>query len=80
MMTYLIDSNVFFSKELNFEATAKNLLVVRSEGMRPIRRKIRHYSLDVIISIDCRINLKRVVHFHQWSTQTFYKYLVNEHK
>ena len=40
--------NVFSSKELDAEATTKDFLVVRSEGGRRVRRRIRHYDLDAI--------------------------------
>ncbi|MXZ81709.1 MAG: hypothetical protein F4Z15_10260 [Gammaproteobacteria bacterium] len=59
--------NVFFSKELESEATTKDFLVVRSESKRSIRSKIKHYNLDAIISIGYRVNSKQAVHFHQWA-------------
>ena len=48
--------NVFSSKELEAEATTKDFLVVRMEGRRRVRRRIRHYNLDAIISIGYRVN------------------------
>ena len=51
--------NVFSSKELDAEATTKGFLVVRSEGKRSVRRKIRHYNLDAIISVGYRVHSKR---------------------
>ena len=62
--------NIFSSKELDVEATTKDFLVVRSEGKRSVRRKIRHYNLDAIISIGYRVNSKRAVRFRQWATRT----------
>ena len=69
--------NVFSSKELNVEATTKDFLVVRSEGKRSVRRKIRHYNLDAIISIGYRVNSKRDVRFRQGSTRTMREHLVS---
>ena len=68
--------NVFSSRELDAEATSKDFLIVRSEGQRQVRRKIRHYNLDAIISIGYRISSKRAVRFRQWATHTLREHLV----
>lgn len=68
--------NVFSSKELDAEATSKDFLIVRSEGQRQVRRKIKHYNLDAIISIGYRVNSKRAVRFRQWATRTLREHLV----
>ena len=68
--------NVFSSKELDAEATSKDFLIVRSEGQRKVRRNIRHYNLDAIISIGYRVNSKRAVRFRQWATQTLREHLL----
>jgi len=41
--------NIFVDSELEDSATTKDFLVVRSEGDRRVRRRIRHYNLDAII-------------------------------
>ena len=69
--------NIFSSKELDAVATTKDFLVVRSEGKRSVRRKIRHYNLDAIISIGYRVNSKRAVRFRQWATRTLREHLVS---
>ncbi len=69
--------NVFSSKELDAEATTKDFLVVRSEGKRSVRRKIRHYNLDAIISIGYRVNSKRAMRFRQWATRTLGEHLIS---
>ena len=69
--------NVFSNKELDQEATTKDFLVVRSEGKRSVRRKIKHYNLDAIISIGYRVNSKRAVRFRQWATRTLREHLVS---
>ena len=68
--------NVFFSKELEAEATTKDFLVVRTEGRRQVRRRIRHYNLDAIISVGYRVNSRRGVRFRQWVTRTLREHLV----
>ncbi|MCY4371461.1 MAG: virulence RhuM family protein [bacterium] len=68
--------NVFSSEELDAEATTKDFLVVRSEGGRRVRRRIRHYDLDAIISVGYRVNSKRAVDFRRWATRTLREHLV----
>ena len=68
--------NVFSSKELDAEATTKDFLVVRSEGGRRVKRRIRHYDLDAIISVGYRVNSKRAVGFRRWATRTLREHLV----
>ena len=43
--------SVFNDKELFESSTCKDFLQVRKEGSREINRKIKLYSLDVIISV-----------------------------
>ena len=68
--------NVFSSEELEAEATTKDFLVVRTEGRRQVRRRIRHYNLDAIISVGYRVNSRRGVRFRQWATRTLREHLV----
>ena len=68
--------NVFSSEELEAEATTKDFLVVRTEGRRQVRRRIKHYNLDAIISVGYRVNSRRGVRFRQWATRTLREHLV----
>ncbi len=68
--------NIFVDNELEESATTKDFLVVRSEGERRVRRRIRHYNLDAIISVGYRVNSKRAVQFRQWATRTLREHLV----
>jgi hypothetical protein len=45
--------------ELAEEATAEDSSVVRSEGGRGVRRTVKHYSLDAVIFVVCRVNSAR---------------------
>ena len=69
--------NVYSSQELEEKATAKDFLVVRTEGKRSVRRKIKHYNLDAIISVGYRVNSQRAVRFRQWATRTLRDHLVH---
>ena len=69
--------NVFSSKELDAESTSKDFLIVRSEGQRTVRREVKHYNLDAIISVGYRIHSKRAVRFRQWATRTLREHLVS---
>ena len=68
--------NVFSSKELEAEATTKDFLVVRTEGRRQVKRRIKHYDLDAIVSVGYRVNSKRGVRFRQWATRALRDHLV----
>jgi prophage maintenance system killer protein len=68
--------NIFGDKELEEAATAKDFLVVQTEGKRQVRRNLKHYNLDAIISVGYRVNSRRGVHFRQWATRTLREHLV----
>ena len=42
--------NIFASGELEADATTKKCLAVRTQGRRRVRRKLKHYRVDAIIS------------------------------
>ncbi|MGO1328133.1 MAG: RhuM family protein [Idiomarina loihiensis] len=67
---------IFKEQELTESATTKEFLVVRQEGKRQVRRRIKHYSLDAIISVGYRVSSKRATQFRQWATQVLNDYLV----
>ena len=68
--------NVFADKELDEGPTTKDFLVVQAEADRRVRRQIKHYSLDAIISVGYRVNSRRAVRFRQWATATLRDHLV----
>ena len=77
--------NIFASGELEADATTKEFLAVRTEGRRRVRRRLKHYNLDAIISVGYRVNTRRGVRFRQWATRTLHGHLVrgftlNEHR
>ncbi len=68
--------NIYETDELEEAATTEDFLVVRSEGNRSVKREIKHYNLDAIISVGYRVNSKRAVLFRQWATRTLRGHLV----
>lgn len=68
--------NIYSERELEELATTEEFSVVRNEGNRRVRRKIKHYNLDVIISVGYRVSSKRATQFRQWATQVLKNHLV----
>ena len=67
--------NIYTDKELEEPATTEEYSVVQQEGGRQVRRGLKHYSLDAIISVGYRVNSRRGVHFRQWATRTLKEHL-----
>lgn len=68
--------NIYIDKELEEPATAEDFSVVRQEGAREVRRQLKHYNLDAIISVGYRINSNRATRFRQWATGVLRQHLV----
>ncbi len=68
--------HVFSSGELDAEATSKDYLLVQTEGRRQVRRKVKHYDLDAVISVGYRVNSLRAVRFRRWATRILREHLV----
>lgn len=62
--------NIYRDGELDEAATTEDSSVVRQEGSRQVRRTLRHYNLDAVISVGYRINSTRATRFRQWATRT----------
>lgn len=60
--------NIFASGELTESATTEESSVVQIEGGREIKRHVKFYNLDAIISVGYRINSVRATQFRQWAT------------
>jgi len=67
--------NIFGEEELDEAATAKDFLAVQTEGKRQVKRTLKHYNLDAIISVGYRVNSKRGVRFRQWATRVLKEHL-----
>lgn len=68
--------NIYETAELEEQATTKDFLVVQMEGNREVKRNIKHYNLDLIISVGYRVNSFRGTQFRIWATQRLKEFLV----
>ena len=68
--------NIYRDGELEESATTEDFSVVRQEGARQVRRKLKHYNLDAIISVGYRISSTRATRFRQWATRVLRQHLV----
>ncbi len=68
--------NIYESGELEENRTTEFFSVVQKEGNRNVNREIKHYNLDVIISVGYRVNSTKATKFRQWATQTLKEYII----
>jgi prophage maintenance system killer protein len=77
--------NVYTEGELDEGATTEDFSVVREEGSRQVRRRLKHYNLDAVISVGYRVSSGRATRFRQWATRVLREHLtqgysLNEHR
>jgi len=68
--------NVYSEGEVPQESTCKDYLQVQDEGGRSVSRNVKHYNLDVIISVGYRVKSLRGTQFRIWATERLREYLV----
>ena len=68
--------NIYNEGELEKNPTTKDFLVVRQEGTREVKRRLKHYNLDAIISVGYRVQSHTATRFRQWATQHLHEYIV----
>ena len=68
--------NIFEQGELEENSTAKNFLVVQTEGNRQVERNILFYNLDAIISVGYRVNSSKATQFRIWATNVLKEYMI----
>jgi len=69
-------NNIFESWELNDNQTCSILEQVKKEWKKQVKRKIKYYNLDMIISVWYRINSKQATNFRIWATSVLKDYLI----
>lgn len=67
---------IYEEGELMEEATCKDLLQVRFEGVREIQRALKSYNLNMILAIGYRVRSHRGTQFRRWATTHLQEYLV----
>jgi prophage maintenance system killer protein len=69
--------NILKTEELSEKATIRNFRIVQKEGKREVDRDVKHYNLDMILSVGYRVNSKKATIFRQWATKTLRNYIVD---
>ena len=60
--------DIYSSNELDEISTSKDFLLVQKEGNREVKRKVKYYNLDAVISVGYRVNTDRAIQFRRWAT------------
>ena len=68
--------NIYKEGELEPDATTEESSVVQKEGSREVRRTLKFYNLDVIISVGYRVKSQSGTQFRQWATKVLREHLV----
>ncbi len=68
----------WYARQAMEHGWSHNIMVLQIHGRerRSVRRRVKHYNLDAIISVGYRINSHRGVRFRQWATTTLREHLV----
>ncbi len=68
--------NIYKEDELDENSTSKDSLLVQTEGRRSVKRNLKIYNLDMIISIGFRVNSKKAIKFRTWANKIIKDYMV----
>ena len=69
-------ANVYDDGELVENRTIRDFLIVQTEGTREVRRNVKYYNLDVIISVGYRVKSHRGTQFRIWATERLKEYII----
>jgi len=67
--------NIYQSNELKRNSTVAKIATVEIEGKRKVRREIKYFNLDVILSVGYRVNSKIATKFRQWAAKTLHEHI-----
>ena len=67
--------NIYKDEELDEEKTCQKQDEVRKEGNRQVRREVKRYNLDAIISVGYRVNSMKATKFRVWSNKVLKEYI-----
>jgi len=68
--------SIYEEAELDEMATCKDYLQVRQEGVREVKRQLKHYNLPMVIALGYRVRSAQGTRFRQWATGLLDEYLV----
>jgi len=68
--------HIFADGELLPEATIRDFRIVQTEGARQVSREVKHYNLQMIISVGFKVNNERAVQFRKWAGQIVKDYTI----
>jgi len=60
--------NIYNDNELDKQSTTEEFSVVQKEGNREVKRDVKYYNLDAVISVGYRVNSDRAIQFRRWAT------------
>lgn len=69
--------NILKTRELAAQSTIRNFRIVQQEGKREVEREVKHYNLDMILSVGYRVNSRTATRFRQWATKTLREYITH---
>jgi len=68
---------IYKDQELEENSTIRKFRIVQKEGNRKVSREVKHYNLDMIISVGYKVNSKKATRFRQWVTKILKQYITN---
>lgn len=66
--------NIFSIKELDVNSVVSILETTAKDNKV---YKVKHFNLDVVLSVGYRVNSKKATHFRQWATKTLKNHIIN---
>lgn len=69
-------NNIFKEGELEENSTVKEYLTAQNEGGRNVKRKVKLYNLDIVISVGYRVKSKSGTQFRIWANKILKDYLL----
>ncbi len=67
---------IYDDNELSEGTTIRNFRIVQTEGNREVSRDVKHYSLQMIISVGFKVNNERAVQFRKWANAVVKDYTI----
>lgn len=67
---------IYEEGELDKDSTCKEYLQVAHEGNRKVKRSLKYYNLDAILSVGYRVNSKNATLFRQWANKILKDYML----